>query len=128
MRIKHLTPALSKGEGVAQMQKPTIFLREPGDFFAVFAFKIFAFLFLFFSYLIGSAQIKDLGEQRYEVIKDYIPVLAESFKISDAPGKDTSSSTAPELKYSISSHAATTSLELSPVKPVKIKDESISKL
>ena len=74
------------------------------------------------------AQTKDLGEQRYEVIKDYIPVLAESFKISDAPGKDTSSSTAPELKYSISSHAAATSLELSPVKPVKIKDESISKL
>src|ERR1044072_2097484 len=74
------------------------------------------------------AQTKDLGEQQYVVVKDYKPVLAESFKISDAPGKDTSSSVPPELKYSISSHAAATSLELSPVKPVKIKDESISKL
>src|SRR5436190_16035059 len=74
------------------------------------------------------AQTKDLGEQQYVVVKPYKPVLAESFKISDAPGKDTSSSTPPELKYSISSHAAATSLEVSPVKPVKIKDESISKL
>jgi hypothetical protein len=74
------------------------------------------------------AQTKDLGEQQYVVVKDYKPVLAESFKISDAPGKDTSTSTPPSLTYSISSHAASTSLEISPIKPVKIKDESISKL
>jgi hypothetical protein len=74
------------------------------------------------------AQTKDLGEQQYLVVKDYKPVLAESFKISDAPAKDTSTSTPPALKYSISPHAAATTLEVSPVKPVKIKDESISKL
>ena len=74
------------------------------------------------------AQTKDLGEQQYIIDKPYKPVLAESFKISDAPGKDTSTSAPPTLKYSISSHAASTSLEVSPVKPVKIKDENISKL
>src|SRR5258706_593615 len=74
------------------------------------------------------AQTKDLGEQQYVVVKDYKPVLAESFKISDAPGKDTSTSTPPSLTYSIASHPAPSSLEVSPIKPVKIKDESISKL
>ena len=74
------------------------------------------------------AQTKDLGEQKYVVVKDYKPLLAESYKISDAPVKDTSTSTPPALKYSISSHPAGTTLELSPVKPVKIKDENISKL
>lgn len=74
------------------------------------------------------AQTKDLGEQQYVVVKDYKPVLAESFKISDGPGKDTSTSIPPVLTYSISSHAAPTTLEVSPIKPVKIKDESISKL
>ena len=74
------------------------------------------------------AQNKDLGEQQYVVVKDYKPVLAESFKISNAPDKDTSTSTPPSLSYPISSHAANTSLEISPLRPVKIKDEALPKL
>jgi hypothetical protein len=74
------------------------------------------------------AQSKDLGEQQYVVVKDYKPVLAESFKISNAPETDTSTSTPPALSYSISSHSAGTALEIPPVKPVKIKDEPLPKL
>src|SRR5690242_4319499 len=76
----------------------------------------------------ASVAQSNLGEKQDVLVTGYKPVLAESFKISDAPEKDTSSSVPPALKYSISSHAAATTLELSPVKPVKIKDESISKL
>src|SRR5688500_15523677 len=90
--------------------------------------RCYIVLFLLAISTVCLAQTKDLGEQQYVVVKDYKPVLAESFKISDAPGKDTSSSVPPGLKYSISPHAAATSLEVSPVKPVKIKDENISKL
>jgi hypothetical protein len=74
------------------------------------------------------AQNKDLGEQQYVVVKDYKPVLAESFKISNTPDKDTSTATPPSLSYSISPHAANTTLEISPLKPVKIKDEALPKL
>jgi len=73
-------------------------------------------------------QNKDLGEQQYLVVKDYKPILAESFKISNGPEKDTSTANPPALSYSITSHPAITSLEISPVKPVKIKDESLPKL
>ena len=74
------------------------------------------------------AQGKDLGEQQYVVVKDYKPVLTESFKISNTPDKDTSTAMPPSLSYSISPHAASTTLEISPLKPVKIKDEALPKL
>src|SRR5260221_11061753 len=91
--------------------------------------KTFVSCLLLFSITsICVAQNKDLGEQQYLVVKDYKPVLAESFKISNSPDKDTSTATPPMLSYSISSHPANTSLEISPVKPVKIKDEPLAKL
>ncbi|HLG36189.1 MAG TPA: hypothetical protein VI757_15025, partial [Bacteroidia bacterium] len=88
----------------------------------------FIALLLFAHTTVVIAQNKDLGEQQYVVVKDYKPVLAEYFKISNTPEKDTSASTPPALSYSISSHPANTALEISPVKPVKIKDEALPKL
>ena len=49
------------------------------------------------------AQTKDLGEQQDVLVTGYKPVLAESFKISDAPDKDTSSSVPPVCEPTLGS-------------------------
>jgi len=74
------------------------------------------------------AQKEELGNQQYIIVKDYKPVLAESYKISDQPGLDTTSAKAPEFNYVLPSHRLETSYETGLIKPVTIKDESIQKL
>lgn len=74
------------------------------------------------------AQTKDLSNEQVNVVKPYQPTLSDTYKISDVPDKDTSSSTLPHLTYSINPKKINTSFETTPIKPVKIKDESITKL
>lgn len=93
-----------------------------------FLFHCSNVLLLMLFHSASIAQNRDLGEQQYVVVKDYKPVLAESFKISNAPEKDTSTSVPPALSYSIASHPANTVLEISQVKPVKIKEDALPKL
>ena len=71
---------------------------------------------------------EDLGDKTYIVVKDYRPILAESYKVSDSPEGDTSSTNPPELTYSIRSQKAETNYETSTIKAVKIKDEPLAKL
>ncbi len=74
------------------------------------------------------AQEKDLGDKEYIIIKDYKPVLAESFKISDSPEADSTSANPPALNYNIAPKKIETNYEAGVIKAVKLKDEPISKL
>lgn len=71
---------------------------------------------------------EDLGDKEYIIVKDYKPVLAESYKISDVPEGDTSTYTAPPLKYKLETKKAETNYETATIKAVRVKDEALSKL
>ena len=70
----------------------------------------------------------NLGNQQYVVVKDYKPVLAESYKISDLPAQDTTPSNPPALTYETPSLKLPTQYESGLIKPVTVKDENIQKL
>lgn len=97
--------------------------------------KIFFLLLLSYSILLSvrvyaqePKDEKNLGEEIYKVVKDYKPVLAESFKISDTPDADTSSTNSPKLNYDITPKKIETNYEAGVIKAVKLKDEPIAKL
>ena len=93
--------------------------------------KIFACLIFCtsFSLLLSAQENKEkLGDKEYIIIKDYKPVLGESFKISDSPEGDTSLSTPPGMEYNIRSKKITSEYELSTIKAIKIKEELLAKL
>ena len=71
---------------------------------------------------------EDLGDKEYIIVKDYKPVLAESYKISDTPEGDTSTYSAPPLNYKLHTKKAETNYETATIKAVKVKDEALSKL
>ena len=75
-----------------------------------------------------SANAQDLGDKEYVIVKDYKPILAESYKISDSPEPDTSTSTSPVLNYKIIPKKIETNYEAGVIKAVKLKDEPIAKL
>ncbi|MCX6291121.1 MAG: hypothetical protein NT126_05095 [Bacteroidetes bacterium] len=93
--------------------------------------KKIIFLFLIpYSFLLSTMAYaqENLGDKEYIIVKDYKPVLAESFKISETPEADTTSSMPPSLHYSITPKKIETSYEAGVIKAVKLKDEPISKL
>ena len=71
---------------------------------------------------------EDLGDKEYIIVKDYKPVLAESYKISDTPEGDTSTYVAPALNYKMETKKAETNYETATIKAVRVKDEALSKL
>jgi hypothetical protein len=71
---------------------------------------------------------EDLGDKEYIIVKDYKPVLAESYKISDVPEGDTSTYTAPVLSYKLETKKAETTYETATIKAVRVKDEALNKL
>lgn len=71
---------------------------------------------------------EDLGDKEYIIVKDYKPVLAESYKISDVPDGDTSTYTAPPLNYKLRTKQAETNYETATIKAVRVKDEALTKL
>ncbi len=82
-----------------------------------------------FPLLIFAQQDKEkLGDKEYIIVKDYKPVLGESFKISDSPEGDTVSAIPPKMEYVLRSRKITSEYELSTIKAVKIKDEQLVKL
>jgi hypothetical protein len=71
---------------------------------------------------------REIGNKEYVIVKDYKPVLAESWKISDAPEGDTSVSLVLPQTYSFESRRAGTVYDAGTIKAVKIKDEPLQKL
>ena len=62
---------------------------------------------------------EDLGDKEYIIVKDYKPVLAESYKISDVPEGDTSTYTAPPLNYKLHTKQAETNYETATIKAIR---------
>ena len=60
--------------------------------------------------------------------KEYTPVLNDAYKINVTPVGDTSIFNPPALTYSIDPKPINSNYNLSPIKPVKIKDDNIKKL
>lgn len=79
-------------------------------------------------FMLFAQQKENLGDKEYIIVKDYKPVLAESYKISETPEGDTSTVESGELKYSIRSKKAEAEYETATIKAVKIKDEALQKL
>ena len=80
------------------------------------------------SFLFAQDDKEKLGDKEYIIIKDYKPVLSESFKISDSPEGDTSSTNPPVMEYNIRAKKITSDYELATIKAIKIKDEQLVKL
>lgn len=70
----------------------------------------------------------DVGDEQVTVVKAYQPTLSDAIKISDVPQKDETIFTVPDLEYNIESKKLESKYNITPIKPVKIKDENIKKL
>ncbi|MBP6333997.1 MAG: TonB-dependent receptor [Bacteroidia bacterium] len=89
------------------------------------------FCLLFTAASVSAQQVKekdDLGDKEYIIVKDYKPVLAESYKISDSPEGDTATYSAPPLNYKLKAKQAETSFETATIKAVRVKEEALAKL
>jgi len=75
-----------------------------------------------------AQQTKDLGDENVLVVKAYQPTLTDAYKISDVPQKDTTQVQSPQLMYEVDPQKYNTEFRPSPIKPVKIKDDSVKKL
>lgn len=74
------------------------------------------------------AQKGNIGNEEVEVVKPYQPVLSDAIKITSAPQRDTLSAEPPALNYAIEEKKQSTSYNITPIKPVRIKDEKIKEL
>ncbi|MBK7388498.1 MAG: hypothetical protein IPI23_05305 [Bacteroidetes bacterium] len=90
--------------------------------------KIIAIALVAFAFTHSYAQQGNLGDEQINVVKPYQPTLSDAFKISDTPGRDTAVAYTPDLSYDIKQVQYPTVYTISPIKPVKIKDENIKKL
>ena len=75
-----------------------------------------------------NAQQGNLGDEQINVVKAYQPTLSDAFKISDVPERDTAVSYTPDMKYSVNQVQYQTVYTITPIKPLRIKDENIKKL
>ncbi len=75
-----------------------------------------------------TVKTKNLGESEVFILKSYQPVLNDAFKINLTPSIDTSTAKTPILKYDVDPRPMNSNFNLTPIKPVKIKDETIKKL
>ncbi|MFM9008926.1 MAG: hypothetical protein ACKOQY_03745 [Bacteroidota bacterium] len=77
----------------------------------------------------GGGKTGQLGNEDIDIVKEYQPVVNDAFKINLPPDQDTlSTGTGQALKYSIDPIQAKSQYNTSPIKPVRIKDDSIRKL
>jgi hypothetical protein len=76
----------------------------------------------------ATAQQNNLGDEQINVVKAYQPTLSDAFKISDTPTRDTAVTYVPDMKYEVSQIMYPTVYTISPIKPLRIKDENIKKL
>ncbi len=70
----------------------------------------------------------NLGDEQINVVKAYQPTLSDAFKISDVPERDTAVSYTPDMKYTVDQVQHQTVYTITPIKPLRIKDETIKKL
>lgn len=71
---------------------------------------------------------RDLGNEDITVVKEYQPVLKDAFKINITPSADTAAANTPVLTYDIDPKPMNSGYNITPIKPVRIKDDNIRKL
>lgn len=77
----------------------------------------------------GGTKTGQLGNEDIDIVKDYQPVLNDAFKISIQPDQDTVPPVREvKLNYKIEPIPANSAFNTTPIKPVRIKDETIKKL
>ncbi|MBK8845555.1 MAG: hypothetical protein IPO27_02925 [Bacteroidetes bacterium] len=79
-------------------------------------------------YVAGQKTGNDLGDETIVIDKGYKPQLADGLKISDSPKNDTAVSIAPKLTYEISNIQSETNFQITPLKPVRVKEDNIKEL
>ena len=70
----------------------------------------------------------NLGNEDVTIVKEYQPVLNDAFKINILPEGDTSNSEPIHLQYNLEQQEMNSVYTISPIKPIKIKDDVIKKL
>jgi len=90
----------------------------------------FSFIFVLFATtaIAQTPTTKDIGNEDITIVKEYQPVLNDAFKINIPLEGDTATTTPVVLKYTIDPRPMNSNYNLSPIKPVKIKDDNIKKL
>ena len=87
------------------------------------------FILLMVSGVNAQSNVKNnLGNEDVTIVKEYQPVLNDAFKMNILPAGDTSSSSPAQLQYKIEPLQMKSVFNLTPIKPVKIKDDVIKKL
>ncbi len=89
---------------------------------------IFAAICLLTAVVPALGQQTNLGDEQINVVKAYQPTLSDAFKISDVPSRDTAVAYIPDMKYEVDQVQFPTLYTISPIKPLRIKDENIKKL
>lgn len=91
----------------------------------------FSFLILLFPVSLSAQTTggtRDLGNEDIIIVKEYQPVLKDAFKINISPTGDTSVNNAPVMQYAIDPKPISSNYNITPIKPVRIKDDNIRKL
>ena len=91
-------------------------------------YKIACAVAMLTAIVIPAKAQNDLGDEEINVVKAYQPTLSDAFKISDVPQRDTAVAYTPDLNYEIAPVQHQTVYTITPIKPLRIKDESIKKL
>lgn len=77
----------------------------------------------------GGGKQTNLGNEDINIVKEYQPVLNDAFKINISPEQDTSSTRqAGSLTYKADARPMNAAFNTRPIKPVRIKDDTIRKL
>ncbi len=91
--------------------------------------KIFSFLIAVVCLSKANAQTEDgVGSQQVNIITDYVPVIADAFKLNDNPSVIDTVAIKPMLKYSVINKQHKTVIILDSIKPAKMKNEAVEKL
>ncbi|MBL7922610.1 MAG: hypothetical protein JNL88_00275, partial [Bacteroidia bacterium] len=77
----------------------------------------------------GGGKTGNLGNEDINVVKEYQPVLNDAFKINLSPESDTGSLRSIRVpEYRLEARPMNSNYNLSPIRPVRIKDDAIKKL
>jgi hypothetical protein len=76
----------------------------------------------------NTGTVRNLGNEDITIVKEYQPVLKDAFKINIVPSGDTATAAPLALEYGIDPKPLNSNYTISPIKPVRIKDDNIRKL
>ena len=85
-------------------------------------------LISYFFLIVGMGVFAQKTNEDVIIIDPYKPVISDAFKINENPKINDTVVKKPELNYSITSKAISTSFDIEPIKPAKMVGEPLTKL